>query len=218
MMYDKREVIRLLEEKKYADIYGIAEKDAGRMFRSLISIAYNKEELVCWRAIEVMGIIAGKIAETRPEVTRNLARRLLWMMREESGNNPWSAPEMLGEIIRNSPEGLSDLVPVIGSFHEEDILRQGVLRAIFRIGEVRPELIKFSEPIIALYLKDEDPVTRAYAILITGMLKLNKYVDIIRSFVNDESPVKIYKDSYLRVFTTGEIARQTVIILSEREN
>ena len=168
----RKEILPLLEEKKYDEIVEIAKKDTRGLFRLLIGITYDKSDVLCWRAIEVTGIIAGEIAKTSPEVIRNLAQRLLWMLRDESGNNLSSAPEMLGEIVRNSPDAFADIAPVIASFHDEVMLRHGVLRAIFRIGEVRPDLISVSAEFIEPFLRDEDPVVRAYALLIAGAYKL----------------------------------------------
>ena len=124
----RKEILLLLEEKKYDEVTALAKKDIRGLFRLLISITYDKSDVLCWRAIEVTGIIAGEIAKTSPDVIRNLAQRLLWMLRDESGNNISSAPEMLGEIVRNSPDSFADIAPVIASFHDELMLKPGVLQ------------------------------------------------------------------------------------------
>jgi hypothetical protein len=207
-----------LEERKYDEITDIAKKNAKGVFRLLISISYDKSDILCWRAIEVTGIIAGEIAKTNPEVIRALAQRLLWMLRDESGNNLSSAPEMLGEIARNSPENFADIAPVIASFHDELMMRPGVLRAIFRIGEVRPDLIGISREFIEPYMRDEDPVVRVYALRIAGTYKLRETLPVISALKDDTESVTIYSDGDFHTMNVGQIAAKMHERLSEEEN
>ncbi len=202
----KKEVISLLEEKKYNDIVEMAKKNIKGIFRLLISITYDKSDVLCWRAIEATGIISGEIAKKSPDEIRTLAQRLLWMLRDESGNNLSSAPEMLGEIVRKSPDAFADIAPVIASFHDELMLRQGVLRAIFRIGEVRPDLISVSEELIASFLREKDPVVRTYALLIAGAYELDKNLPAISALKNDAAVVMLYEDGDFRSMRVGQTA------------
>jgi hypothetical protein len=214
----RKEIIPFLEEKKYDEIAEIAKKNTRGMFRLLIGITYDKRDVLCWRAIDVTGIIAGEIAKTNPDVVRNLVQRLLWMLRDESGNNPSSAPEMLGEIVRNSPDAFADIAPVIASFHDEVMLRQGVLRAIFRIGEVRPDLIGVSGDFVEAFLQDEDPVVRAYALLIAGAYKLRETLPVISARKDDVDAVTLYRNGDFFSVSVGDIAAKIYERLSEEEN
>jgi len=214
----RKEILPLLEEKKYDEITSLAKKDIRGLFRLLISITYDKGDVLCWRAIEAIGIIAGEIAKTRPDVIRSLAQRLLWMLRDESGNNISSAPEMLGEIVRNSPGSFADIAPVIASFHDELMLKPGVLRAVFRIGEVRPDLISISPEFTYPFLQDEDPLVRAYALLISGVYKLRGTIPAVSALKDDSSMVKLYGDGGFVSFGVGELATKIYESLSEEEN
>ena len=211
-------IIPLLEEKKYDEIVEMAKKDAKATFRLLIGSTYDKTDILCWRAIEVSGMIAGEIAKTNPDVIRSLAQRLLWMLRDESGNNLSSAPEMLGEIVRNSPVTLADIAPVIASFHDEAMLRQGVLRAIFRIGEVRPDLISISGEFLEPFLRDGDPAVRAYALLIAGAYKLKGTLPVMSALKNDGDTATLYNDGDFISVSVGQIAAKVHERLSEEEN
>ena len=214
----KQEIIKLLEEKKYAELSENAKKDIKGIFRRLIGLAYDKEDIVCWRAIEAIGMISGEISKVNPEVVRSLAQRLLWMMRDESGNNPWSAPEMLGEIVRNSPDAYSDIAPVIMSFHDEHILRRGVLRAAVRISEVRPELLEYSHDFMETCFGDEDDVVRFYAIMLAGLLNLKQYLPAVRMQINEKAAVKIYDEGDFMYITIGEAAKRVCVDLDKKEN
>lgn len=213
----KKALLSLLKQQRYAEIVKGARENAKGIFRLLISVAYDKTDIVCWRAIEATGIVAGEIAQANPEVIRNLAQRLLWMMRDESGNNPWSAPEMLGEIVRNSPDALADIAPVIASFHDELMLRPGVLRAIFRIGEVRPDLIAMSGEFILPYLHDQDPVVRAYSLFIAGAYKLGEILPVISAMKGDRDTVTLYVDGDFSSMSVSRIAGEIIEGLSRKE-
>ena len=211
----RKEILPLLEEKKYDEITALAKKNIRGLFRVLISITYDKSDVLCWRAIEATGIIAGEIAKTSPEMIRNLAQRFLWMLRDESGNNISSAPEMLGEIVRNSPDSLADIAPVIASFHDELMLRPGVLRAIFRIGEVRPDLIGVSAEFTDPFLRDEDPLVRAYAVLISGAYKLKGALPAVSALKDDSSIVTLYSDGGFLSMSVGQLEAKIHERLSE---
>jgi hypothetical protein len=209
----KEETIRLLERHNYPELYRVAGKESC-LFRTLISLTYDKNEPLCWMAIEAIGVIAGKIVKSDLAAVRSLVQRLLWMMRDESGNNPGSAPEILGEIVRNAPDEFADIVLIIASFHDEEMLRPGVLRAILRIGEVRPEIVMSLSSLAGEYLKDSDALTRAYAALLAGGLGLHELIVAIESLVNDSSIVRIFRDGDFDTLTVGKIAEEIVIMLS----
>ncbi len=213
----KKDLLSLLEQQRYDELMKKARANVKGMFRLLISVAYDKTDILCWRAIEATGFVAGEIAQSSPDVVRNLAQRLLWMMRDESGNNPWSAPEMLGEIVRNSPDAFADIAPVIASFHDELMLRRGVLRAIFRIGEVRPDLIDISGDFITPYLRDEDPVVRAYSLLIAGVYKIRETLPVISDLKDDGVAVTLYSGGDFSSTSVGRIAGKVYEGLSGKE-
>ena len=202
----------LLQENDLAGLLEAAVKESG-IIRGLISLTYDKEDALCWRAIEAIGIISGGMAVKQPEKIRNLVQRLLWMLRDESGNNVGSAPEILGEIVRNSPDTFSDIAPIIASFEDEEMLRRGVLRALVRISEKRPDLVMASASLAGRYLGDQDAVLRAYAVLLAGRLGLKEYLPALEDLARDTSCIRIYKDGELRDMTVGKIAGETAILL-----
>jgi hypothetical protein len=187
-------------------------------FRILVGLSYDKTDVLSWRAIELIGILAGEFSKKNSEMIRNLAQRLLWMMRDESGNNPWSAPEILGEIVRNDPDGFADVAPVIASFHDEEMLRPGVLRAIFRIGDRRPDLILVDGDFIVPYLRNPDPLVRTYALLVAGAYQLKEMVTASGDLKNDRSTVTLYENGELFCKTVGEIAAKVHRQLMEEES
>jgi hypothetical protein len=212
----KKEIVKLLEEHNYPGILSLA-KSRRNVAALLISCTYDKEKVVCWRAIEAIGLLAAETAKSDPAEARNLAQRLLWMMREESGNNAWSAAEMLGEIVRNSPETFSDLAPIIASFHDEELFRRGVMRALTRIGEKRPDLVLPSASFVGKYLAAPDEVVRYYAVLLAGLLRLRALRPAIEKLLHDPAEVTVYRDGDFRVLRIGKIVKEIVILLNAEE-
>ncbi|TAN42273.1 MAG: hypothetical protein EPN25_03485 [Nitrospirae bacterium] len=207
-MAKREEIIGLLEGSGPEAISGLGRKDPG-LFRTLVSLSYDKGTLLSWRAIEAVGLLARELGMTNPEKVRTLAQRLLWMLREESGNNPWSVPDMLGEMVRNVPDQLADLAPIIASFHDEEILRCGVLRALVRIGEVRPDLVMDQQPLVREYLAHADPVARAYAVLLAGTIKQEALLEPLVTGAEGDGPtVTLYEDGEFRDWTLRGLARK----------
>jgi len=218
-MMQKADIKELLSSYDLQPVVEAAKKDRS-IIRMLISLVYEKENVQSWRAIEAIGLVSGEIAQTNVDMIRNLSQRFLWMLREESGNGPGSAPEMLGEIVRNSPDAFADIGQVLTSFHDEKMLRRGVMRAIWRICEKRPDLLCITCELMEekLYLNDEDAVVRAYALMIAGAMGLKDLLPVMEGLRNDQSPVRFYEKGEFTMTTVADIANKVYAGLSGREN
>jgi hypothetical protein len=213
------------ELREYLGLYQLqpiieaAKKDRS-IIRMLISLVYDKENLQSWRAIEAIGLVAGEIAKTNVDVIRNLSQRFLWMMRDESGNGPGSAPELLGEIVRSTPDAFADIGQIVISFHDEKMLRRGVMRAIWRIVDKRPDLLTMTQELMSqkLCLDDDDSQVRAYALMIAGALGLKDFQLLIEGLMGDMSPVAIYNRGEFMCTTVSEIAKKVVAGPQAMEN
>jgi hypothetical protein len=213
----RREIIEYLKKNDFEELMEAARGDRG-IFRTLVSLSYDTQDIVSWRAIEAIGLIAAERAKTDAAAVRVLVQRILWMMREESGNNPRSAPDMLGEIVRNSPDEFCDIAPIIVSFHDEEILRRGVLRAVARIGEIRPILVECAAPLLGQYLSHPDAVTRYYAILGAGRLLLKDLLSSVEALQADDAEVIVYLNRDFAAVKVAHTAKETAIILRAGEN
>lgn len=215
----KSEVREFLGQYQLQPIVEAAKKDRS-IIRMLISLVYDKENLESWRAIEAIGLVAGEIAKTNVDLIRNLSQRFLWMMRDESGNGPGSAPELLGEIVRSTPDAFADIGQVITSFHDEKMLRRGVMRAIWRIVDRRPDLLTMTRELLEqkLCLDDEDAGVRAYGLMIVRALHLKEFLPIVKDLSNDASPVHIYDKGAFIITSVAGIADTVAAAMDGREN
>ncbi len=182
-------------------------EDGKGLLRLLISLTYDKSRVVCWRAIEAVGLLAAGMKRAR---ALDVIERLFTMMRDESGGNPWSAPEMIGEIIRRNPEAFSHLVPMLVSFREEPIFTAGILRALALLAGTRPEIVAPYRELAFLYLHNEDPLLRANALLVMKNLKDGTYAPSIAGLAGDAAAVDYYDGTGLARKTVGQIANETL--------
>ncbi|MDP6775715.1 MAG: hypothetical protein QGI83_03005 [Candidatus Latescibacteria bacterium] len=110
-----------------------------RSLGSLVSLTFDRDPLVSWRAVEAMGLACDRLADTDVEAVRQHVRRLFWLITEESGGICWRAPEAMAEVVSRRPEMLSDFVPIVShllvEMEEEDLehFRPGTLWAIGRL-------------------------------------------------------------------------------------
>jgi hypothetical protein len=203
-----------LANRRYDAIVELARRKK-RVLSFLTALSYDPDPLISWRAVEAMGLAAGRIADEDPEFVRNHLRRLMWLLSDESGGIGWRAPEMMGEIVRNRPEQFGEFVPIIVSLldmEEEDAarFRPGTLWAIGRLGEVMPGRVKAATAQIIPCLEDPNPQTRGLAAWCLGQLGAGEYLAGYDALLRDESPVDFYADGQLVLQSVGQLARDAL--------
>lgn len=203
---------RVREMLRVNDMEAIASlaRTEKRVINALIGLSYDKESLESWRAIAAMGIAVGALLPGSQEFVRNTVRKLLWSIMEESGGIGWSAPEMLGEIVRADPKGFSDLPPIIASFHSEDSFRGGVMYALGRIAEVSPELARPHEEQMMQALLDSNPMVRAYALLALRGAGLRGPEEVLRGLSSDASEVTLFVEGAFLQTRVRDLAQESL--------
>ena len=204
-MRAKKEIKKLLTESKYNELNDLFP-DKRKLITLLISSTYDKSDVTAWKAMEAIGLITASMSSLKPEFVRDVANRLLWMLRDESGNYASSCPEILGEIVRNNPALCKDIATIVASFHEEELLTPGVMLAIGRIGNIHSYFNEYAAPIVTSYLDDPNPATRAYAAYAAGELDITAAGQRLEEFKDDTAPVLFYEDGLLKNKTAEEIA------------
>ena len=112
------------------------------------------------RAAYALGGVMARLYEESHEEAKNIIRRFMWHMNEESGNIGWGIPEAFGETLAQSaplaetfrrvllhyvydaPEGKST------SFCDHAPLRISCYKAIARLLEARPQYASESMPVL----------------------------------------------------------------------
>lgn len=209
-MGSRREEIKdALREADFGKVARLALDDK-KVFSILISLAYDKEDLLCWRAIKAMGRAAGAVAEKDPLTVRNIVHRLLWSVREESGGIGWSAPEMLGEIVVHGPPAFADIPPIILSFHEEESFLKGVLWALGRIVHAGHNGIEGGYDVAKEALDHKDPSVRGLALRAIPGARIAETAEKIKGMIHDEGRFTLYENQELVETRVGDIAEKVL--------
>ncbi len=206
----KKRARHLLEAGSYDELVAIAKQDKSILSR-LISLSYDKEDVISWRSMEAIGLIGRELAgENRTEVMRDINRRLLWSMGDESGGIGWSAAEILGEIIMNNPEGFLEIIPVLWSYREEEMFRAGTIWAMSRIAMVRPDLVRFTLDDLKTMLEDKNPAVRGYAAWAIGIIDGSSARENIKKLLDDNSDVDFYRHGELVKTSVAAIVKDVL--------
>lgn len=211
----KSRLRQLLVQADHQAIVDLAGQNR-RVLSFLTGLTYDPDPLICWRAIEALGHAAGHIAENDTEFVRNHVLRLLWLLNDESGGVGWRAPEAIGEIVRAQPDRLSQFWPIVASLMDmmeaEDAgpFRPGMLWAIGRLGQVRPEAVLSALPWIIPCLDDANPQTRGIAAWCLGQLGATAPLAARPALLDDETPVTLYSGSRLVQSSVARLVAQAL--------
>ena len=125
------------------------------------------------RAAAALGGVLAVLRKERPEEAKNVIRRFMWHMNEESGNIGWGIPEAFGEALAQSRLLADDFYRVLFSYirnKEGDNtwcdyapLRLSCYRAVERVMAVRPDLRHEALCLLHNAGDDPDPACRALA-------------------------------------------------------
>lgn len=194
----------------------------------LIRLSYAKDTLVGWRAILAVGIAARELVLTDRAFLREVCRKLLWSLSDESGGIGWSSPELLGEIVSAEPRQFADLIPLIANVYdiEEKVFRPGVVYALRRIAESDPALVLEHQKVVIASLADTDPLVRVRGLELVGHLwaeatgskewsqefqqRIRQAID---NLIGDREETWVYQGSGYVSIMVGETASNTINII-----
>ncbi|MBE0428621.1 MAG: hypothetical protein IBX61_01960 [Thermoleophilia bacterium] len=204
----KSKLIQYLAAGDYGAVIGLAEADQ-RVFGKLVALAYDKEDVICWRAIEAMGACAAAVARHDASRLRNLIQRLIWSAREESGGMGWSAPELLAEIVSASPRQFADIPPIIVSLHSEDeekVFLKGVLWAIARMAQSGITDVPGAAAVVLTALDDPDEAVRGLAVIAASRGDIEA-ARRLGELAGDRGRLRIYEKGRMVEKEVGKLAR-----------
>jgi len=188
---------------------------------TLVSLTYDADPQISWRAVEAVGTAASRVAEDDPDQVREHLRRLLWLMSEESGAICWHAPEAMAEIVRHQPRIFADYIPIVvslvESLAEEDLghFRAGALRAIGRLGALAGDHVREVTPAVTSALGDSDPQVRGMAVWCLNEIGSAELLADRPELLSDEEPVDLYEDGKLVRTAVSHLVRHALSDRSE---
>lgn len=150
------------------EIAGGGLENVGPLFSFLLLGQQTKH-----RAAVALGRITASLAVEQPEAAKNIVRRLMWHLNEESGNIGWGIPEAFGEILAASEPLARDFHKILFTYvinlgHDDnycdnDTLRRSCYWAIGRLAQTRPQLCLGARPWLIKGLEDTDSVCQGMA-------------------------------------------------------
>lgn len=102
--------------------------------RFLLGMTYHSEEDKRRAASRAIGIAALH----HPKLIKDVVRRLIWAMNDESGTNALTAPDVLLEIARTRPGLLLSVVPDMTRLAADEGLQVGLTATLRTVAEACP--------------------------------------------------------------------------------
>ena len=206
----RTDVAAYIKDADYQSLIDLARENQAKTLKFVQSHIYGDiNDSIRWHAICAFGYLAKTYADTYDEPYRNILRRCLWAMNDESGNVPWSAPEVMAAIIKAAPKYSSDFTaPMLTNGLDNPMCHSGVLWAIGHLGEdFAQELAPFLAK-VEFTLHSPDPLLRGLAIWAYTRCKYKPLAGIIGSFVEDSEEFYLFNDDVLEKTTVGDMAEK----------
>jgi hypothetical protein len=197
-------------------IRGMADR---RTVIPLFSALHSPEEEIKWRAVRAMGVVVAQLARADMEVARDVMRRLMWRLNDESGGIGWGAPEAMGEIMACHQRLAEEYSPMLlsylrrdGNYLENVLLIRGALWGICRLAEARPEVLSRLNAgrYLLVYLDSTDAISRALAVRSLGYLGYGKARAKIKELLQDENVIETFEGERMGRRRVSELAKEAL--------
>jgi len=186
-----------------------------KILNHLFAALCSEDEEIKWHAVTAMGFLVADLAERDLEGARNILRRMMWSLNEESGGIGWGLPEAMGEILARNENLAREFSPLLvsylqpdGNFLEFEPLQRGVLWAIARLAESHPQILQFLEAdsYLLAFLSSPDAPARGYAILALGKIGKKESLLGLEAYLQDETEIPLYENQEFRRVRISQLA------------
>lgn len=215
---NKSEIRRLLAAPDWQEsLEKIAAKGKAAV-GPLFSFLLLEPELM-HRAARALGKTVAAIYAKDPEAARNIARRFMWQMNEESANIGWGIPAAFAETLAAEPALAREYGRILNSYImdlgfddnycDHDILRRTCYWAVGRLAEASPELGENARPWLVRGLSDQDGICRGMAAWALSKLAPDlTAVPALRALAKSggEDLCEVFEDDRLKKISAAELA------------
>jgi hypothetical protein len=206
--FSKKDVEKLVRAYDVEAVLTLAEKDK-RIVRDLQRLLYSAEVLLRHQAADLLGQVCAVIAQQDPgSVTRFLQGLFTSIL--DTAASSWGSVDAIGEIIRNSPERFSAHIGQLYQLTRDRALVGDILRALARISETRPAVMRKTAYQFIRFLADADPGNRACAAIILGNLDAREAGEDISRLADDSSAIELYRNGKMESLTVGQVASEVL--------
>ena len=222
----KQKLSALLEADDFGPaLHELRKLPRRRVLGALLASLSEQDGKSKWRAVTALGLLAADLAGEDLEEARELMRRLMWSLNDESGSSGWGVPEAMAEIMA-AHEGLAEeyvhmLVSYMredGNYLENPLLQRGLLRGVARLSGARTALMKKHGADVYLlpFLESSDRVVQGLAAWCAGILGVREARSSLESLVDDGTEILLYMGHELHRVRAGELAREALERLEEK--
>jgi HEAT repeat protein len=183
----------------------------------LFSLLYSSDPVMKWKAVRAMGVLVDILAREDIESARDILRRLMWNLNDESGGIGWGSAEAMGEILANNDRLAGEYSSILlsyaredGNYQELESMQRGVLSGIGRLAQVRPDLIKEGIPFILPFINIKDPTLRGTAAFILGLAGDAGAIDELENLLGDENEINMYVGDGVSKKRIKDIAKEAI--------
>jgi hypothetical protein len=150
MNHFKNEVLEFLQQEDFEkNVKELHKFPSKKLVNALFSFLCSDDKTLKERTVLAMGEVVSKIAEDDVESARNIMRRLMLSVTEESGGIGWGAPVAMGEIMARSEKLAEEYHKILISYtlgggNELDFeeLQKDVIAGLKRLSQVHPQLVE----------------------------------------------------------------------------
>jgi hypothetical protein len=202
-----------------SDLEEVAEValERRRTLGGLVSLTFDPDIQVVWRAVEAMGMAAEALSRESPTFVKEHMRRLYWLITEEAGAVFWRAPECMAELGARMPRLLASHVPIalhlIETLEPEDLehFRPGALWAVGRLKDVADaDQLAGVLPLVEEALAEPDSQARGMAVWSLNELGRRDALLSREELLEDDGPVNVYRDRMVTKTTVGEMVSEAL--------
>jgi len=221
-------IFSLLAHESPEGIFRFSEEISVHILIHYLFLALcHPDEQVKWNSVNCFGRVVPRLADEDPEEARNVMRRFLWSLNDESGGIGWGCPEAMSEIMCHSTvlrdEYLHMLISYMrqdgnelhqdGNYLELPMLQRGLLWGVARLCQLHGEEMAGKQIVddVAAYLDSTDLHVVALAIWTLGLLGCSKKIKITSKLNNCTESVILYRNLRFENVSIKKLLEETTL-------
>ena len=182
----------LLHKDTQAAIEEVLLLPPRHVINPLFALIQSGDPKLKWPAVRCFGAVVSTLANQDPESSRQVMRRLMWSLNDESGGIGWGSAEAMGESLARNGILAAEYLPILlsyaredGNYLEHEPLQRGLLWGIGRAAEHYPEPVRAALPHLLAYLDSPDAGVRGLAARLMGLLQVREACVRLRDLARD---------------------------------
>lgn len=185
------------------------------LINGLLAALNRPEEEVRYRAGVALGRAVAGLAQDDQEAARNIMRRLIWSLNDDSGAVGWGAAEGMAQIMVLVPDLAREFSAVLVFQLRDDPgspdfapLVKSSLKAVGRIAQADQDSASGAAQHLPRFLKSPDPEIRALAAWTAGCVGAVDLKKELGDLFTDLNTVNLYINGEMIKVSVGDAARE----------